>query len=151
MTADFMQQWEQFEHNSAPPGLAAAALTLSYPPARHSGMGSGGGRTDLGGSLAETHVTRARMLGFTSGTSPESHCSEGGLQRIKLQMYNSVGGSGREEEKSFSRGCCCCVAILGVCCRYSVGNNSNKPNPGQRLPLPWRREAEYQKPHVQFC
>lgn len=131
MTADFMQQWEQFEHNSAPPGLAAAALTLSYPPARHSGMGMGGG--DLGGSVAKTHVARARMLGFTSGTSPESHCSEGGLQRIKLQTYNSVGGSGGEEAKSFSRGCCCCMAILGVCCRYSVGNNSS-PTQGNVCP-----------------
>ena len=97
MTADFMQQWEQFEHNSAPPGLAAAALTLSCPPARHSGTRTGG----LRGSIAEMHVARARMLVFTSGTSPESDCSEGGLEKTKLQTYNSVGGSGGKKQSHF--------------------------------------------------
>lgn len=41
------------------------------------------------------------MLGFTSGTSPESRCSEGGLRRIKLQTYNSVGGSGGKRQSHF--------------------------------------------------
>lgn len=32
MTADFMEQWEQFEHNSVLHGLAAVDLTLSCLP-----------------------------------------------------------------------------------------------------------------------
>jgi len=76
------------------------------------------------------HVPRARMLGFTPGTSAETDRREGGLERIKLQIESSVGGSEGKKQSHFLGGCRCGVAILGVCCRYLLENNSNKPNPG---------------------
>lgn len=43
MTADLVQQWEQFEHNSTLHTLAAADLTLPCPPTSIEGWEFGAG------------------------------------------------------------------------------------------------------------
>lgn len=91
MTADFMQQWEQFEHNSAP-GAGSCSLNSFLPTCT---VQQDGERRGLRESVAKMHTACGRMLSFTSGTSPE------GLESAKLQASTCAAGSGGEKQSRF--------------------------------------------------
>lgn len=85
-------------------------------------------------------VTCARMLGFISGISPESDCSKGGLERIKLQV-------GRKNQSNFL-GVVAAAWLFGV---SAAGINWEITQTQARALFVAALEAEFQKLHIQFC